>query len=154
MMMTNCGRDNASARVIVDTLVDAEVVPSAAVRRSTTGTFVYLVDKDNRASVRPVSVLLQEESYAVIGDGLDLEVRVITLGFDQLKDGKAVRIVQDNTAPATEQRVHEPTRERPEGGERHRRKDRDPSNPSVKPARATKAAVRFSSPSISREHSP
>jgi membrane fusion protein, multidrug efflux system len=117
----------ASARVVVETLVDAKVVPSAAIRRSTTGTFVYLVSEENRASVRPVSVLMQEEAYSVIGDGVDIGARVITVGFDQLKDGKPVRIVQDGSTLAMLQFAPEPARTRPEGSERHRRKERDPS---------------------------
>jgi len=126
----------ASARVVVDTLVDAKVVPSAAIRRSTTGTFVYLVNEENRASVRPVSVLLQEENVAVIGDGVAIGSRVITVGFDQLRDGKPLIIVQDSSTPVMQQ-LPEPAHTRPEGSEQHRRKERDPSKPSVKPVRAT-----------------
>jgi multidrug efflux pump subunit AcrA (membrane-fusion protein) len=65
--------------------------PSAAIRRSTTGTFVYAVSEENRASVRPVSVLMQEEAYSIIGDGVGIGSRVIKARFDQLKDGKPVR---------------------------------------------------------------
>jgi multidrug efflux system membrane fusion protein len=132
----------ASARVIVDTLADAKVVPAAAVRRSTTGTFVYLVNEADRASVRPVNVLLEEETYAVIGDGVDIGSRIITLGFDLLKDGRPVRIVQDSSNPTTRQPALEPSRKRPKASERPHRKDRDPANPSIKPTRATKEAVR------------
>src|SRR5215470_19792987 len=54
-----------STRVVVDTLLDARVVPTTAIRRGPIGTFVYVIE-DERALVRPVNVMLQDEMRAVI----------------------------------------------------------------------------------------
>ena len=90
----------ASARVVVDTLVDARVVPASAIRRGPIGTFVYVVGPDNLATTRPVSVLLQDELQAAIGDGVDIGSRVVTVGFAQLTDRKPVLIIDaESTSP-------------------------------------------------------
>jgi membrane fusion protein, multidrug efflux system len=82
-----------SARVVVDTLVDASVVPTTAIRRGPSGTFVYAVGADDVALVRPVNVLLQDEVRAVVGPGVDVGSRVVTVGFAQLADKKPVQVV-------------------------------------------------------------
>ena len=88
-----------STRVVVDTLVDARVVPPAAVRRGPQGTFVYVIDAEMKANVRPVKVGLQDATRAVIVDGIATAERVVTLGFSQLADGKLVDITETAVAP-------------------------------------------------------
>jgi multidrug efflux system membrane fusion protein len=82
-----------STRVVVDTLVDASVVPTTAIRRGPSGTFVYGVGPDDRAVVRPVNVLMQDETRAVVGPGLEIGARVVTVGFAQLADKRPVQVV-------------------------------------------------------------
>ena len=89
-----------STRVVVDTLADARVVPTAAVRRGPQGTFVYVIDAETKAIVRPVKVGLQDASRAVIVEGLTTGERVVTLGFSQLSNGKLVDIADTPSAPA------------------------------------------------------
>jgi multidrug efflux system membrane fusion protein len=89
-----------STRVVVDTLTDARVVPTAAIRRGPNGTFVYVVAADEKASVRPVTVLLQDETRAVIGEEVEVGAQVVTVGFAQLADNKPVRIVAGNQPAA------------------------------------------------------
>lgn len=88
-----------STRVVVDTIVDAKVVPTAAVRRGPNGTFVYVVDAEQRAVVRPVSVVMQDETRAVLGDGVDVGAQVVTVGFAQLTDGKPVTVTTSMSPP-------------------------------------------------------
>ena len=128
-----------SARVVVDTFVDAKVVPAAAVRRGPNGTFVYAVDAESRAVVRPVEVLLEDEARAVIGRGIDSGAAVVTVGFAQLTDRRPVQIVagepsaKTGAPPATEATPseHEAPRGRSAEHERHR-KDGDASHPGRK----------------------
>ena len=52
---------------------DAEagvVVPTAAVQRGPNGTFVYVVDAESKVAVRPVKVAQQDDTSAVISEGL------------------------------------------------------------------------------------
>src|SRR5262245_15920651 len=90
-----------STRVVVDTLTDARVVPTAAIRRGPNGTFVYVVGTDERASVRPATVLLQDDTRAVIGEEVEVGAQVVTVGFAQLADNKPVRIVAGNQPAAS-----------------------------------------------------
>ena len=79
-----------SVRVVVDTLADAKVVPASAIRRGISGNFVYIVGDDRRAVVKPVKVTLQNESFAVVNEGVDFDQSVVIEGFARLTDGKQV----------------------------------------------------------------
>ncbi len=86
-----------SARVVVEMLVDAKVVPASAIRRGIAGNYVYVVGEDRKALVKPVKIALQNETIAVIGDGVDFDQEVVTEGFGRLTDGKAVVVSGDGT---------------------------------------------------------
>jgi multidrug efflux system membrane fusion protein len=130
----------ATARVVVDTLVDAKVVPATAIRRGPSGTFVYVVGPDNLAVVQPVKVVLQDEARAVIAEGAEVGSRVVTVGFAQLSHRKPVQIVggeepaklpgggQDGARVGEQDRARRkregrqgPERSRHEGKQRHDR---------------------------------
>ena len=55
-----------NVRLLVDTLQQVVVAPTAAVQRGPTGTFVFVVQADNTVAVRPVTVSQQDETQAVI----------------------------------------------------------------------------------------
>jgi multidrug efflux system membrane fusion protein len=126
-----------STRVVVDTLVDASVVPTTAIRRGPSGTFVYGVGPDDRAVVRPVNVLMQDETRAVVGPGLEIGARVVTVGFAQLADKKPVQVV------AGDQTVKPAAGAPPEGGHKrdgsgsgkHERRNREDKGTGDTPAR-------------------
>jgi multidrug efflux system membrane fusion protein len=98
-----------NVKLLVDTLKDATVVPTAAVQRGPNGTFVYVANDDNTVSVRPVAVSQQDEVRAVLTDGIDAGERVVTTGFAQLNDGTRITI-------GTQEKI-----ERPAGSERRRK---------------------------------
>jgi multidrug efflux system membrane fusion protein len=77
-------------RVLINTLRQVVVVPTAAVQRGPDGTFVYVVKDDNTVSVRPVTVRQQDDLQAVIATGLMAAERVVTTGFGRLADGTKV----------------------------------------------------------------
>jgi multidrug efflux system membrane fusion protein len=124
-----------STRVVVDTLVDASVVPATAIRRGPNGTFVYAVGPDDLAVVRPVNVLLQDETHAVIARGLEIGSRVVTVGFAQLADNKPVRVVAgDQAVKPASSTAPEGARKR-EGSGGHERRRRDDKGTFDTPAR-------------------
>lgn len=92
-----------NVRLLIDTLKQAIVVPTAAVQRGPNGTFVYVVNKDTVA-VRQVKVTQQNDRSAVIASGLLADERVVTTGFAQLADGSEITIgsaaANTTTAPA------------------------------------------------------
>jgi RND family efflux transporter MFP subunit len=79
-----------STRLTVRT-EDAVVVPSVAVQRSQTGTFVFVV-KDGKAAVQPVTVSRTYSGLSVIEKGLAGGETVVTDGQMLLSDGTAVEI--------------------------------------------------------------
>jgi len=97
-----------NVKLLVDTLKQVVVVPSAAVQRGPNGTFVYVANDDNTVEVHPVTVAQQDDAEAVIAAGLRDRERVVTTGFAQLTDGAAIVVgTPDNL-------------ERPAGSERRR----------------------------------
>ncbi|MDX2203672.1 MAG: efflux RND transporter periplasmic adaptor subunit [Hyphomicrobiaceae bacterium] len=80
-----------SARVVVDTLKGVTVVPTPAVRRGPIGTFVYAVG-EGKAVLRSIEVVSQDETRAVVKGAIAPGDSVVTVGFAQLSDGRAVRI--------------------------------------------------------------
>jgi multidrug efflux system membrane fusion protein len=90
-----------NVRLLIDTLKQAIVVPTAAVQRGPNGAFVYVVNGDLIA-VRQVSVTQQDEARAVIGSGLSADERVVTTGFSQLANGSQIIVsTTDNKQPPT-----------------------------------------------------
>jgi multidrug efflux system membrane fusion protein len=88
-----------NVRVLIDTLKQVVVVPTPAVQRGPNGTFAYVIQDDQRVAMRPVTVALQNETQAVISKGVSASERVVTSGFNRLKDGARV-VVPDESAPA------------------------------------------------------
>ena len=50
-----------NVRLLINTLKQVVVAPTAAVQRGPSGTFVYVVQPDNKVAVRPVTVSQQDE---------------------------------------------------------------------------------------------
>ncbi|HMA72867.1 MAG TPA: efflux RND transporter periplasmic adaptor subunit [Xanthobacteraceae bacterium] len=105
-----------NVKLLVDTLRQVVVVPSAAVQRGPNGTFTYIANDDNTAvTVRPVTVAQQDDVQAVIADGIDDGERVVTTGFAQLTDGAKITIgtQEDLQRPAGSERRRGPPRGTP-----------------------------------------
>jgi membrane fusion protein, multidrug efflux system len=85
-------------RVLINTLHQGVVVPTAAVQRGPDGTFVYVVKEDNTVAVRPVMVQQQDDVQAVIASGLMAPERVVTTGFGRLADGTRVEVASAEDA--------------------------------------------------------
>jgi len=101
-----------NVRLLIETLQQVVVVPTAAVQRGPSGTFVYVV-QDNVAAMHPVTVSNQDETRSVIASGLKPGDQVVTTGFARLTDGGTVTI---EAANAGEQ--PRPPGERPAKGKR------------------------------------
>jgi membrane fusion protein, multidrug efflux system len=79
-----------NVRVLIDTLRQVVVVPTAAIQRGPSGPFVYVLRDDSTVSVRRVGIKLQSDVQTVIAQGLQAGERVITSGFARLTDGTRV----------------------------------------------------------------
>jgi len=99
--------------LLVDTLHDAIIVPSAAIQRGAPGTYVYLVKDDNTVSVRPVKLgPVQGESVAVT-DGLAVGDKVVVDGADKLRDGAKITLPDDTPSSKPDSKGHSHHRSNP-----------------------------------------
>jgi multidrug efflux system membrane fusion protein len=87
-----------NARLLVKTLQNAVLIPTAAVQRNGTQAFVYVVS-GNTVKIRNIEELTNENQVAAV-TGLNPGEVVPTTGFDKLQDGSTVKIEGD---PAQEQ---------------------------------------------------
>lgn len=81
-----------NVRLLTDTMKNALVAPSAAVRHGPQGDYVYLVDADNTAHVQAVTIGPAAGDQTSIVEGLAVGDRVVTEGGDRLTDGAAVKL--------------------------------------------------------------
>jgi membrane fusion protein, multidrug efflux system len=79
-----------NARLLVDTLHNAIIVPSAAVQRSPQATFVYVVKADNTVEFRTVEVLTTDGDLSCLKQGLAPGEKVVVDGLDKLRPGSKV----------------------------------------------------------------
>jgi multidrug efflux system membrane fusion protein len=89
-------------RLLVDTLKQVVVIPTGAVQRGPTGTFVYVVKDDNAVAMRPIVVQKQDEIQTVVKSGLEADERVVTTGFVRLTEGSKVAVGSANTPKPVE----------------------------------------------------
>jgi membrane fusion protein, multidrug efflux system len=112
-----------NVRLTINTLKDVVVVPTAAVQRGPRGTFVYVVQPENKVAIRQVSLAQQDETQAVIDKGLDAGERVVTTGFARLTSGAEVAVTNAEQIPAPSAEPGQPQSERRRGrGERRQQR--------------------------------
>jgi multidrug efflux system membrane fusion protein len=83
-----------------DTFHNATTIPVAAVNRGPSGTFAFVVGKDKKVSIRPVTVAWTQGTEAVIGSGVRPGETVVTDGQMGLRPGSLVREVPNERLPA------------------------------------------------------
>jgi len=81
-----------NVKMLVDTNRTVILVPTAAIERSSLGTFVYVVKPDNTVEVRKVTVGATEGETSWIQDGLSQGEQVVVEGGDRLQQGSKVRV--------------------------------------------------------------
>jgi membrane fusion protein, multidrug efflux system len=113
--------------LLVDTLKNADLVPTAAIQRGEPGTFVYVVKPDQTVAAQPVSLGPSNNQQVAVTKGVQPGQLVVIDGADRLKDGAKVKIAEATTpsgvvAPAgrTPQGKSAPRQRQPgQGGGQH-----------------------------------
>src|SRR6202020_1670452 len=85
-----------NVRLLIDTKRGAIIVPAAAVQRGPQGTFTYVVDKDKKAEVRPITVGTTEGNDVQVEKGLEVADLVVVDGADKLQDGSKMDVKMAN----------------------------------------------------------
>ena len=86
-------------RLVLAVQKDALVVPSPAISNGQQGTYVYVLNADSSASVRPVTVERSDDVTAVISKGLEAGETVVTDGQFRISPG--ARLVVRDPRPAS-----------------------------------------------------
>ena len=90
-----------NAHLLVNTMHDAVLTPTAAVLTGAPGTYVWLVKPDNTVTVRPVKLGPSDGEHTAILSGLQPGDKVVTDGLDRLREGAKVEVPSGNaSAPA------------------------------------------------------
>ena len=89
-----------TARLRIDTVTGATLVPSAAVQRGATGTFVYVVKADNTVTLRKANLGPASADLVSVKDGVTPGERVVIDGLDKLRDGSSVAVIDDSKGAA------------------------------------------------------
>ena len=82
-----------NVRMKVRTLQNALTIPAASVQQGNRGAFVYVVEADDTASVKPVKIGDRSGERVVVLDGIKVGDRVVLEGTDRLRAGAKVRII-------------------------------------------------------------
>jgi multidrug efflux system membrane fusion protein len=91
-----------NVRLKVETLPNAIVIPTSAAQRGPAGTFSYVIGDDDTVTAKPITVIQQNETDAVIASGLTPSDRVVTTGFANLADGSKVIVGKDEQTPSAD----------------------------------------------------
>src|SRR5262249_55184359 len=79
-----------NARLLVDTLRGAVIIPTAALQRSPQGTYVWVIKPDSTVEMRTVTIAHTEGEDTAIGSGVSGGEQVVTDGVDNLQPGAKV----------------------------------------------------------------
>jgi len=80
-----------NARLQVDVLQNAKLIPTIAVQYNGQQAFVYVLKPDNTVKLQNITVVNAEQKDVAI-EGLDPQTTVVTSNFDRLSDGAKVAI--------------------------------------------------------------
>ncbi len=81
-----------NAQLLIDTVKNTVLVPTAAVQKSPQGNFVYVVKPDNTVTQRGITVSATQGELSSIATGLTQGETVVTDGVDKLQPGAKVNV--------------------------------------------------------------
>jgi multidrug efflux system membrane fusion protein len=90
-----------NVRVLADTLQNVVLVPTPAVQFGNAGSFAYVMDGDDKVTIRNLKVGPNDGTNTVILEGLANGDRVVLEGTDRLREGSKVLVVHDANAVPT-----------------------------------------------------
>src|SRR5258705_13658106 len=104
MLTMRCFRINSSnAQLLVKTLHNVLTVLTAAIQRGASGSYVYVINADNRVSVRPVNIGPTDGPMAAVNSGVSVGERVVVGGTHRLRGGaRVIRPPAPGHAPAAD----------------------------------------------------
>ena len=89
-----------NVKLLVDTLFQATVIPTAAIQHNGDKSFVYLINKNNTVSVQPITTNVTSGENTVVA-GVMPGQRVVSEGADKLTAGAYITIAPPSSTTAT-----------------------------------------------------
>ena len=83
-----------NVQLLVNTLNDADIVPTAAIQHGAPGAFVYVVKPDQTAAVQTVKLGPGDGQHIAVLEGLKPGQKVVVDGSDRLRDGAKVTLAR------------------------------------------------------------
>lgn len=84
-----------NVRLLVETLRDATVIPTAGVQYGPKGAFAYVVSPDDAALVRAIALGPAEGEKTAVLSGLEPNERLVVAGADRLRGGVRVKALEE-----------------------------------------------------------
>jgi multidrug efflux system membrane fusion protein len=78
----------------------AVIIPNAAVQFGSQGNFVFVVNEENKATVRNVKLGASEGERVAVTEGVQPGDRIVLEGLDRLRDGRDVKIIDEPAVAA------------------------------------------------------
>ena len=88
-----------NVRLNTQTIQNAISIPSDAVQHGTKGSYVYIINPQNKAEIRMLKLGMTSNGQIEVLDGLKGSEKVVLEGIDRLSEGKEVQIVVENQQP-------------------------------------------------------
>jgi len=88
-----------NVRLLLDTRHDGLVVPATAIQRGPQGAFVYVVNAEQTAEMRPVTVALTENGETLLDKGVEAGETVVIDGSSRLQGGSKVTMRGQDAKP-------------------------------------------------------
>jgi multidrug efflux system membrane fusion protein len=89
-----------NASMLIDTLRNAVLAPTAAIERGPQSAHVYVVQPDSTVALREVTLAATEGEVTAVKQGLSGGETVVIDGLDKLQPGAAVALTVEGAAPA------------------------------------------------------
>lgn len=87
-----------NARLLVKTLTNVDLVPSAAIQRNSDAAFVYVVQPDDTVVSRDVKITAVDGEISAV-TGVNPGEKLVTDGFDKLQSGSKITLRTPQAAP-------------------------------------------------------
>ncbi len=81
-----------NVRLLIDVLKAAVVVPAATIQRGSQGAFVYVINDNQTAELRQVTIKNSEGNDAALASGVAAGEMVVLEGMDKIQDGSKVDV--------------------------------------------------------------
>jgi multidrug efflux system membrane fusion protein len=89
-----------NVRLLLGTKGGAVTVPAKAIQRGPSGSYVYLVNAEKKAEMRPVKVGATEADWTLVESGMEARDQVVVDGHYRLQPGVAIQVTKDLTESA------------------------------------------------------